>query len=90
MKKLSNPAKSKDDIESLDDKFKNIQQSAVSINGTVREQPSKTKIASLKGVLNAPPDVDMDGLMQSMKQLKEIEDWLKEKEKEAKEKLKTS
>jgi len=67
LKKLSNPSKGKESVQSLDDKFKEIQHSkTVSISGAGKVSANaKKKVVPLSGVLNAP-EADVDGLMDCM------------------------
>ena len=66
-----NKSKTKEDIESLDSKFKSIQHNAdISISSAKSQQAERQKVAPMAGVLNEP-HVDMDGLMNSMEKLKD-------------------
>ena len=65
---MSNSGKpqSKESVQSLDQKFKEIQHnSSVSISGAAQKKEGAKKLAPLSGVLNAP-QADMDGLMDCM------------------------
>ena len=69
---VPNKSKTKDTIDSLDSQFKSIQHnSAISISASASDKTeNRQKIVPMSGVLNEP-NVDMDGLMESMDKLKD-------------------